>query len=425
MSVGANATGASPLSGKIYQAQIYNGINGTLAVDFDASRYAGGTTLTGSTGETWTLQGNAVIHPTNSPMLGYLAEGARTNLCLQSNAFNTTWLDSTTPAATQNVVGPDGATSAWTIADDDATNLEFKYQPILLTAAAYTASVFVKKTVGTQASYPVFRLSLQAGGASANCTIDTTNGIATAWTAFTGDAMLAGISASCSNYNDDFWRVSLTATATAANYVIILAPAATTNPVQSTGAWVGTVTGSAVFYGAQVELGSFASSYIPTTTVAVTRNADVLTYSSAGNIDGTVGWVYVESTVPVNNSAPQIQIDDGSNNNRILVDDGNSVNGGTRFLVQSGGGIEALINDFSSSATTFQKRCVTWATNYAQSSQGGLLSAVDASVTTPVSFTQIGVGGVNGSAVASCTIRNLRSGQRQLSQLELSNVSRP
>jgi hypothetical protein len=53
--LGSHAAGGQEFNGKIYQAQIYNGINGTLAVDFDASRYAGGTTLTGSTGETWTI----------------------------------------------------------------------------------------------------------------------------------------------------------------------------------------------------------------------------------------------------------------------------------------------------------------------------------------------------------------------------------
>ena len=170
----------------------------------------------------------------------------------------------------------------------------------------------------------------------------------------------------------------------------------------------------------QFEAGAFASSRIA---AAVTRAADVLTYSSAGNVSAAAGWVYVEATVPINNGAPQIQIDDGSNNNRILIDDGNSVNGGTRFFIQSGGGVEALINDFSSSANTFQKRCVTWATNYAQSSQGGLLSAADTSVTPPVSITQIGIGGANGVAVAPCTIRNVRIGQRQLSASEMQAIT--
>jgi hypothetical protein len=43
------------LDGKIYAAQIYNGIAGTLAVDFDPSRWTSGTTFTAATGETWTI----------------------------------------------------------------------------------------------------------------------------------------------------------------------------------------------------------------------------------------------------------------------------------------------------------------------------------------------------------------------------------
>jgi len=44
----------------------------------------------------------------------------------------------------------------------------------------------------------------------------------------------------------------------------------------------------------QVETAAFISSPIPTTTAAVTRNADVLTYPSAGNISGTIGTAYAE-----------------------------------------------------------------------------------------------------------------------------------
>lgn len=46
-------------TGKCYRAQIYNGINGTLAVDFDPSTFSetstNGATATASTGEVWTL----------------------------------------------------------------------------------------------------------------------------------------------------------------------------------------------------------------------------------------------------------------------------------------------------------------------------------------------------------------------------------
>ena len=115
------------------------------------------------------LAGNAL-----TTMRGYSAEGARTNLCLQSNAFTTTWANSGTPAATQNVVGPDGATSAWTLTDNNAASTEGVNQTIALTAATYTYSVFVKKTTGAQSSYPVVTADNGVSRIAA-CTIDTTN----------------------------------------------------------------------------------------------------------------------------------------------------------------------------------------------------------------------------------------------------------
>lgn len=59
VSVGTDGAGGYALVGKIYRAQIYNGIDGTLAVDFDPSTFAetstNGATAVASTGETWTL----------------------------------------------------------------------------------------------------------------------------------------------------------------------------------------------------------------------------------------------------------------------------------------------------------------------------------------------------------------------------------
>lgn len=52
--------GSQPAKGKVYRAQIYNGINGTLAVDFNPADFAetstnGATAVSSGTGEAWTL----------------------------------------------------------------------------------------------------------------------------------------------------------------------------------------------------------------------------------------------------------------------------------------------------------------------------------------------------------------------------------
>lgn len=55
ITLGVQFDGTNLFPGTIYRAQIYNGIDGTLAVDFDPSRWTSGSTFTAATGETWTI----------------------------------------------------------------------------------------------------------------------------------------------------------------------------------------------------------------------------------------------------------------------------------------------------------------------------------------------------------------------------------
>jgi hypothetical protein len=211
-----------------------------------------------------------------------LAEESRTNLLLQSNSLTTApWGSAGGPAITQNVIGLDGATSAWTVTDASNSAVDiFQTGPSLTSATTYVATLRVKKTVGAQSSYPVFYVYL--GTNYALVTIDTTNGIATAWTAITGASILAS-SATCVPATNTFWRVVLTFTTAATGaHIVRFMPAGTTNPTQSTGSVSTTAQGSAVVTNFQLGLGSKESSYIPTTTVAVTRPADVASFTGAG-----------------------------------------------------------------------------------------------------------------------------------------------
>lgn len=85
---------------------------------------------------------------------------------------------------------------------------------------------------------------------------------------FTGSLIGAGVNT----------RVSLSFTATA-------------------GTLTSTVSGSVT--NAQLEALPMATSYIPTTTASLTRNADVLTFPNSGNVSNTAGTVLLEATPAV------------------------------------------------------------------------------------------------------------------------------
>jgi len=63
LEVGSINLGVNPVSGLIYRAQIYNGINGTLAFDFNPAAYTSGTTFldSSSNAATITLNGGSTV----------------------------------------------------------------------------------------------------------------------------------------------------------------------------------------------------------------------------------------------------------------------------------------------------------------------------------------------------------------------------
>ena len=205
----------------------------------------------------------------NIPRLDYLGstcpklllEPQRTNLLNYSELFeNSYWTKTNITITANSTTAPDGNTTADTF---NATNTTFNILRRTVTTTigtVYTSSIFVKKNnyryIGMRALY--------AGSDTFNFYDFDTNTITNAGS--TSNPLKV------ENYGNGWFRLSQTSTATLTSHLFDV------GYVNSSGNNAALPAGTEKYYvwGAQIEAGSFATSYIPTTTASVTRNPDSL-----------------------------------------------------------------------------------------------------------------------------------------------------
>jgi hypothetical protein len=411
--IGAIGNGTSEnWAGKIYQAQIYNGINGTLAVDFNASRYSGGgTTLTGSTGETWTLNGSAYIPVSNYPIVGYVPWEARTNTALQSQTLATTWSVGAGLAAVSSdqYVAPDGSTTVDKLVCSAGNTQHFLQLNgvVSISTGATTYSFYLRyvnhrwasvgMNDGTNVPFGSFDL---LNGAVGTTTASTTSTIEP--TAFSG-----------------VYRCTITRTMTA-NAGGSIYVAMNTSDSASAQTWNAVGTEAIGAWGAMVNLGAFAGPYVPTTTVAVARNADVLTYTGAdvANIK-TLACTFSRG-VGVSSNGYGLTLGDGtvSNYSAITFPSGTE----SRFLGVTGGATQWSVEP-SYTAGTVTKMSVSFATNDVKMDKDGTAQTQDTAATMPT-INQLAVGHVTNTFVLNGPVNHIYGWTRNLSQSELGAIDR-
>jgi hypothetical protein len=257
-----------------------------------------------------------------------LVEASGQNLCLQSEA----WVSGNNWALTDvtNVTGatsaPNGTATANALSPTAVSDRHFVFSNATTTVSyasgtIYTQSAFFKAGTGAagqfvQLTFPSARFT-QAGYANFDLIAGTVSVVS-------GSSADANRAARIENYGNGWYRCIFTATCdssgTGAGLII---PLITSTGSGRTPTFTG-VTGDVLYgWGAQVETGSVATTYIPTTTAAVSRAADVISASGAlvsGLIGQTEGTIYAE--VDIRNMAKEtytLEIDDGVNANRIII----------------------------------------------------------------------------------------------------------
>lgn len=136
-------------------------------------------------------------------------------------------------------------------------------------------------------------------------------------------------------------------------------------------------------WGAQEEVGAFATSYIPTVAASATREADIaaMTGSNFSSWWGTTtGTIVVQATSPASGTRIVWQADDGTANNRITI-----YTTGTTVMadVVSGGVTQASLNLGTITANTAFKVAMRYGANDFSASLNGAACVTDTSGTVP------------------------------------------
>lgn len=404
----ANATDTYSYTGTLNSGMYAWG--GQLELGSSATAYAKTTTTANSAPRSY-------YDPTTLAYLGYLSEGARTNLCLQSQ-FAASWTASGSGNFTSNsTTAPDGTTTAAKLFETDATNTFHRITGTSYTIAAttaYTVSLFAKQAERSQV-----RIGLVDGasnGAAAYFNLATGAVVSSGGT---GGTPWTSVSATITQYPSGWYRCTLTATSGASTNAANIIDTA----VAGSNVYVGAANSGIYIWGSDTEAGSFASTYIPTTTASVTRNADVLTYPSSGNVSATQGTLFGQLAPMAGNGLGSLQsvvsITDGTANEsvvlaRFLTDVYEQVTDGGVLVVNMTGG--SVLNGATG------KAAATYRLNDFATTVNGATPVTDTSGTLPT-VTEIDVGHISGANQMFGCVKDVRIFQTQLTASQLQAVT--
>tara|TARA_B110000503_G_scaffold88564_1_gene134280 strand:- start:1262 stop:3004 length:1743 start_codon:yes stop_codon:yes gene_type:complete len=296
-----------------------------------------------------------------------LVEGQRTNLALYSEQFdNAAWTKFSTTISANTTTSPDGTTNADKIIEVVATADHGFYK---LLASGFSANSLV--TISVFAKFDGRHLQMKNSYLSDASSFNLQSGtVVSNYGSGVGEIV---------SYGNGWYRCILKTTANSSGNAGLTAYLL--NSVYAT-TYAGNGTSGIYIYGAQLEAGSYATSYIPTVASSVTRNADVISKTGISSLIGqTEGTVFFNGKINSNDItiARNITLSDGTSANRIILGFGANASNGPQAELISGGVGQASGLGLSMDMTTEFKFAFAYATNNFRLYVNGVLIGSDLS----------------------------------------------
>lgn len=325
-------------------------------------------------------------NPTTGESLGLLIEESRTNLVLRSDDYaNASWTKTNASIDSNTIVAPDGTLTGDKLVEDTATGNHAVQQ------GGITISASTTYTVTTYA---------KAAGRDWLFILDNNNpsAVQAYFNVSTGALGTVGGSATATitSVGNSWYRCSVTfATGPSQSSINLIIRTASAN---GTNSYTGNGFSGLFLWGTQVELGAFATSYIPTVASQVTRAAD------AASMTGTnfstwynqgEGTLYTETralsdTIGDVSNGLSIGLTAGSASSMALLMDTRTPQSGTFALLNnsvSTGSVSVNTTMLGGS----RRMGAAYATNNVIMAVGGVLSTADTSTVIPTG-TQLSIG---------------------------------
>ena len=278
-----------------------------------------------------------------------LLEKAATNLVTYSNDFSNSSYVRNGTTATTGFISPDGTLNAYKLLEDNSNAIHRIYQTATVTGSPNTTISIYVKYLGRK------NVLMRIADSTVGRWYDVENGV------------LGGIyqgtpnDSSIESVGNGWYRISISHTVSNQSRLELWI-----SDTESTSAYQGDTSKGVYIYGAQLEVGSFPTSYIPTQNSAVTRVAE--TANGAGNsevFNDSEGVLFADIAYlnPTTSPNSRIAISDGTALNRILIQNVSSTSNRLQFYVISNGVTSTDFFTDLSDITLFNKIVFKYKTN--------------------------------------------------------------
>ncbi len=344
-------------------------------------------------------------NPVTGESLGLEIEEQRTNLVTYSSDFdNAAWTKNNATVNANAAVAPDGTLSADAIIPSATSSTKVLLRTTTMTASsAMTLSVYAKA-----AGYNFLILRLDDSSVGVFATFNISNGSVSNAAAVFGAGWTAP-SASITDVGNGWYRCTLSAVSNASTSIRQIAFVNDVSTNQNGSTFTGNGFSGVYLWGAQLETGAFATSYIPTVASQVTRAADSASMTGA-NFSSWYrqdeGSFYAEATAAAlsstaGNPGTFVGISDGTVSNRLRLKSEN----GTAWEGAVAGTSQFAIGTYGSAGVSY-KLAGAYKVNDFAYSFNGTTAATDTLGTVPV-VSQMQIGNLTTAREFNGTIRKI------------------